>query len=87
MHRKNASFKIFVVVIPKAGLAGASAAKPSFGMTPTIEFSIYCVVSMDCIFFCRCHTRRRNDGALPTDASFDNDKGLKICIFTAQTSM
>ena len=32
-----AGLKIFLVVIPKDGLAGTSPVKPSFGMTPTIE--------------------------------------------------
>ena len=36
--RENASFKIFVVVIPKEGLAGRGPANPSFDMTPTMQY-------------------------------------------------
>ena len=31
--------KIFVIVIPKEGLAGTSTANPSFGMTQTIKYT------------------------------------------------
>ena len=36
-HLAETGRKIFVVVIPKGGLTGTGPAKPSFGMTPTIE--------------------------------------------------
>ncbi len=35
-HEKT-DLNVFVVVIPKDGLAGTSSTKPSFGMTLTIE--------------------------------------------------
>ena len=36
-HHTKTDLKIFVVVIPKEGLVGTRPAKPSFGMTLTIE--------------------------------------------------
>ena len=36
---KQTLIKIFVVVIPKEGLAGWGPANPSFGMTPTTEYN------------------------------------------------
>ncbi len=43
MCRKNASFKIFVDVIPKEALAsigGRGPANPSFGMTPNLQYNV-----------------------------------------------
>ena len=39
MLHENQPLKIFVVVIPKEGLALSGPAKPSFGMTQTIKYS------------------------------------------------
>ncbi len=36
-HKKT-DLKVFVVVIPKEGLAGWGPANPSLGMTPTIKY-------------------------------------------------
>ncbi len=37
-HYKITDLKVFVVVIPKEGLAGWDPANPSLGMTPTINY-------------------------------------------------
>ncbi len=37
----NTGLEIFVVVIPKEGLAGTSPAKPTFGMTPTVKHNLW----------------------------------------------
>ncbi len=36
--RKQTLLKVFVVVIPKEGLAGWGPASPSLGLTPTIKY-------------------------------------------------
>ncbi len=38
-HREK-RFKVFVIVIPKEGLAGWGPANPSLGMTSTIEYNL-----------------------------------------------
>ena len=38
-HEKT-DLKVFVVVIPKDGLAGWGPANPSLGMTPTTEYNL-----------------------------------------------
>ena len=47
-HTKT-GLKIFVIVIPKEGLAGTNPFKLSFGMTPTTE--LYSVVLTDYILW------------------------------------
>ncbi len=37
-HHEKTDLKVFVVVIPKEGLAGWGPANPSLGMTPTIKY-------------------------------------------------
>ena len=39
-RHKKTGFKVFVVVIPKEGLAGWGPANPSLGMTPTTEYNL-----------------------------------------------
>ena len=53
LHHDKTGFKIFVIVIPKEGLADTSPAKPSFGMTPTMN------VCEEVEFYSRCHTKRK----------------------------
>ncbi len=38
-HEKT-DLKVFVIVIPKDGLAGWDPANPSLGMTPTAEYNL-----------------------------------------------
>ena len=38
-HEKS-DLKVFVVVIPKEGLAGGGSTNPSVGMTPTSEYNL-----------------------------------------------
>ncbi len=38
-HEKT-DFKVFVIVMPKEGLAGWGPANPSLGMTPTTEYNL-----------------------------------------------
>ncbi len=59
--------KIFVVVIPKEGLAGIGGqgpANPSLGMTPTIKF--YSATFTDYVLQSDCHTKRRIAPANPS---------------------
>ena len=40
VRHEEIDLKVFVVVIPKEGLAGWGPANPSLGMTPTTEYNL-----------------------------------------------
>ncbi len=49
-RREKTDLKVFVVVIPKEGLAGWGPANPSLGMTPTIKLLFYCLHRLHSVF-------------------------------------
>ncbi len=55
LHHIKTGLKIFVVVIPKEGMAGTSSAKTSFGLIPTIKLSS---VFFSLYFNSQLHTKR-----------------------------
>ncbi len=78
-HYTKTDLKIFVIVIPKEGLAGISPANPSFGMISTI---------VSVISYRQCHINRSLvwDGASQALFWYNNNKDLKIWFCMMQLS-
>ena len=64
--RKIASFKIFVVVIPKEGLADGALLLLAWHRQQMCN-----LYPSQIIWYSQCHTKRRNNWALPVNLSFD----------------
>ena len=78
VHHEKTDLKVFVVVIPKEGLAGWDPANPSLGMTPTIN---YCSTAfIDYILQSVSYpTKIGRAPARPSFFGYGNDKELKVC--------
>ncbi len=80
-HAKT-SLKIFVVVLPKQGLAGTSPATPLFGVTPTIELYYSTCYYASFALPVDMGYQKRTLGHAGTSQAFfshDNNKDLETC--------